>query len=104
MTMMTARRDTTTTMMAADVDNDDDEGNDASSTGCDEGDNRNRDDGEDACALATATTQPVVRRQRVERRRWCKEMQRDNQLARTKRRGQGWMRGRWGLNRPRLRI
>jgi hypothetical protein len=79
MTMMTARRDTTTTMMAADVDNDDDEGNDASSTGCDEGDNRNRDDGEDACALATATTQPVVRRQRVERRRWCKEMQRDNQ-------------------------
>jgi hypothetical protein len=42
--------------------------------------------------LATATTQPVVRRQRVKRRRWCKEMQRDNQLARTKRRGQGWTR------------
>ena len=77
MTMMTARRDTTTMMMATDVDNDDDEGNDASSTGCDKGDNRNRDDGEDACALATATTQPVVH---------------NNQLARTKRRGQGWTR------------
>ena len=50
MTMATARRDTTTMTMATDLDNDDDEGDDASLTGCDEGDNRNRDDGEDACA------------------------------------------------------
>jgi hypothetical protein len=67
MTMATARRDTTTKTMATDVDDNDDEGDDASLTGCDEGDNRNRDDGEDACASATATTQPVVRRRRVER-------------------------------------
>jgi hypothetical protein len=40
--------------MATDVDNDDDEGDDASSTMCDEGDNHNRDNGEDACA-STAT-------------------------------------------------
>jgi hypothetical protein len=33
-----------------------------------------------------------VRRRRVKRQRWCEEMQRDNQLARTKRRGQGWTR------------
>ena len=71
--------------MATDVDNDDDEGDDASSTGCDEGDNRNRDDGEDACASATATAQPVVRWRRVKRRRRCEEMRRDNQLAQTKR-------------------
>jgi hypothetical protein len=39
------------TTMATDVDDDDDEGNDASLTGCcDEGDNRNRYNGEDACA------------------------------------------------------
>ena len=71
MTMATARGDTTTTTMATDVDDDDndDEGNGASLTGCDEGDNRNCDDGEDACASATAMTQPVVRRRRVERRR-----------------------------------
>jgi hypothetical protein len=42
--------------MGMDVDDDDNEGDDASSTGCDEGDNCNRDDGEDACASATATT------------------------------------------------
>ena len=78
--------------MATDVDNKDDEGDDASLTGCDEGDNRNRDDGKDACASATATTQPDVRRRCVERRRRCEEMQHDNQLARTKRRGQGWTR------------
>jgi len=78
--------------MATDVDNDGDEGDDASSTGCDEGDKRNRDDGKDACASATVTTQPVVRRRCVERRRPCKEMRRDNQLARTKRRGRRWMR------------
>jgi hypothetical protein len=72
--MAMARRDMTTTTMAMDVDDDDDEGDDASSTGCDEGDNCNRDDGEDACASATATTQPVVRRRCVERRRPCKEM------------------------------
>ena len=43
-----------------------------------EGNNRNCDDGKDACALTAttsahrqrATTQPVMRRQRVERRRW----------------------------------
>ena len=46
-----------------------------------------RIDGNYACALATATTQPVARRQCVERWRWCEEMQRNNQLARTKRRG-----------------
>jgi len=90
MTMATARRDTTTTTMATDVDDKDDKGDDASLTGCDEGDNCNRDDGKDACASATATTQPVVRRWRVERRRRCEEMRRNNQLARTKRRGQGW--------------
>ena len=92
MTMVTVRRNTTTTTMATDVDDKDDVGNDASSTRCDEGDNRNRDDGKDACASATATTQPVVRRRCVERRRPCKEMRRDNQLARTKRRGRGWTR------------
>jgi hypothetical protein len=92
MTMATARRDTTTTTMATDVDDKDDEGDDASLTGCDEGDNRNCDDGKDACASATATTQPDVRRRCVERRRRCEEMQHDNQLARTKRRGQGWTR------------
>ena len=81
MTMVTARRDTTTTTMATDVDDDVDEGDDASSTGCDEGDNRNRDDSEDACTLVTATTQPVVRQRRVERRRRCEEMRCDNQLA-----------------------
>jgi hypothetical protein len=92
MTMVTARRDTTATTMAVDVDDDDDEGNDAISTGCDEGDNRNLDNGEDACASATAKTQPAVRRRRVKRWRRCKEMQRDNQLAQTKRRGRGWTR------------
>ena len=39
--------------MATDVEDDDNnKGNDASLTTCDEGDNHNRDDGEDACALA----------------------------------------------------
>ena len=74
MTMATARWDTTTTTMATDVDDKDDKGNDASSTGCDEGDNRNRDDGKDTCASPTATAQHVVRRWPVERRRRCKEM------------------------------
>ena len=92
MTMATVRRDTTMMTMATDVDDDDNKGDDASLTGCNEGDNRNRDDGEAACASATATTQPVVRRWRVERRRRCEEMRRDNQLAQTKRRGQGWTR------------
>jgi hypothetical protein len=54
MTMATARPDTTTTTMATDVDNDDDEGDDASLTGCNEGDNSNRDDGKSACTSATA--------------------------------------------------
>ena len=67
MTMVTVQRDTTTTTMATDVDNDDDDNNDASSTGCDECDNCNHDDGKDACASATATTQPVVRRRRIKR-------------------------------------
>ena len=93
MTMVTVRRDTTTTAMATDVnDDDDDEADDASSTGCDEGDNCNRDDGKDACTLAMATTQPVVRRRCVKRRRPCKEMRCNNQLVQTKRRGRGWTR------------
>jgi hypothetical protein len=87
MTMATAQWDTTMTTMATDVDDDDNEGDDASSTGCDEGDNRNRDDSEDACTLAMVTTQPVVRRRRIKRQRWCEEMRCDNQLAGTKRRG-----------------
>ncbi len=41
--------------MATDVDDDDDEGDDASLTTCNKGDNRNRNDGKDACA-STATT------------------------------------------------
>ncbi len=49
--------------MAMDVDDDDDEGDDASLMTCDEGDNHNRDDGEDACA-STATTPAHQRRQR----------------------------------------
>ena len=65
MTMATARRDTTTMTMATDVDDNDDKGDDASSTGCDEGDNHNRDNGEDTCASVTAMTQPVVRRRHV---------------------------------------
>ncbi len=84
MTMVMVRRDTTTTTMVTDVNDnndDDDKGDDASSTRCDKGDNRNRNDGKDACASAMATTQPVVRRRCVERRRPCKEMRRDNQLA-----------------------
>ena len=65
MTMVTVRRDTTTTTMATDVDDNDDEGDDASSTGCDEGDNHKRDNGKDTCASVTAMTQPVVRRRHV---------------------------------------
>ena len=50
--------------MAADVDKDDDEGNDASSTTCyNKGDNRNCNEGKDACAL-TATTSAHRHRQR----------------------------------------
>jgi hypothetical protein len=62
--------------MATDINDndDDDDGDNASSTGCNEGDNCNHDNGKDACALVKATTQPVVRRRRVERRRRCKEM------------------------------
>jgi hypothetical protein len=60
--MVTARRATTATTMATDVDDNNDEGNDASLTTCDEGDNRNCDDGEDACAL-TATTPAHWQRQ-----------------------------------------
>ena len=74
MTMAMAPRDMTTTTMAREVDNDDNEGDDASLTGYDEGDNRNHDNGKDACASVMATTQPVVRRRRVERRRPCEEM------------------------------
>jgi hypothetical protein len=54
MTTATARRDTMT-KRATDINNDDDKDNDASLTGCEEGDNRNRNNGKDACAL-TATT------------------------------------------------
>ena len=81
MTKATARRDTTSTTMATDINDNDDKGYDASSTGCDEGDHRNCDNDKDACASATATTQPVVRQRRVERRRHCEEMRRGNQLA-----------------------
>jgi hypothetical protein len=56
----------TTTTMATDVDDNDDEGNDASLTGCDKGDNRNRNISKDACALVKAMTQPIVRRRRVD--------------------------------------
>jgi len=59
--MAMARRDMMAMMMATDVDNDDNEGDNASSTTCDEGDNRNCKTGEDACAL-TATA-PAHRRQ-----------------------------------------
>ena len=54
MTMVTARRDTTTMTMVTDVNDKDNKGDDASSTGCDEGDNCNRDDGKDACAAGAA--------------------------------------------------
>jgi hypothetical protein len=47
---------------AKDVD-DDNKGDGASSTTCDEGDNRNRDDGKDTCALM-ATTPAHRQRQR----------------------------------------
>ena len=86
-------------MMVMDINNDDDdkECSNASSMVCDKGGNHNRDEGKDlringnyACTLATATTQPVMRRRSVNRQRRCKEMQRDNQLAQTERRGQGW--------------
>ena len=62
MMMVTAQRDTMTTTMAMDVINDDDVCNNASLTMCDKGDNRNRDDCEDACT-STATT-PVHRQRR----------------------------------------
>jgi len=48
--------------MATDVDDNDDKGNDASSTTCNKGDNRNCYNGEDACAL-TATMPAHRRRQ-----------------------------------------
>jgi hypothetical protein len=54
--------------MVMDVDGDNDEGDNTSLTAWDKGDNRNRDNGEDACA------QPFVRRWYVERRKRCKEM------------------------------
>ena len=55
MMVATARWDTTATMKATDVDDDENEGDDASSTTCDEGDNRNCNDGKDACASAEIT-------------------------------------------------
>jgi hypothetical protein len=85
MTMATAQRDTTTTMIAMDVDDKDDKGDQSQSR---RWQRRLRIDGN--YALATATTQPVVRRRRVKRRRRCNEMRCDNQLAQTKRRGRGW--------------
>jgi hypothetical protein len=56
----TSTMTTMATTMATDVDDDDNKGDDASSATCDEGDNHNRNDGEDACA-STATT-PAHRR------------------------------------------
>ena len=77
-------------MMMTDVDKDDDNNDDDTSLmTSDEGDNHNRIDGNNVCASATATTQPVVRWRRFERQRRCEEMQSDNQLARTKKRGRG---------------
>ena len=55
---LSRRTSTTTTMattMAMDVDDDDDEGDNASSTTCDEGDNRKCNDGKDACASMEIT-------------------------------------------------
>ena len=64
-----------------------------------EGDNRNRDDGKDACASTAttsahrrrATTQPVMRRRRVERRRWRVARQRRLEDERRRRRDK------WGV-------
>ena len=64
-----------------------------------EGDNRNRDDGKDACASTAttsahrrrATTQPVMRRRRVERRRWRVARQRRQEDERRRRRDK------WGV-------
>ena len=39
---------------------------------------------------STMTTQPVARRRHIERRRRCEYFRCNNQLARTKRGGQGW--------------
>jgi hypothetical protein len=61
-TMVTARWDTMTTTMVIDVIDDDNECDNAISMMCDEGDNRNSDDGEDACASAETT--PAHRQRR----------------------------------------
>ena len=61
--------------MATDVDNNEDKGNDDSSTGCDKGDNCNCNNGKDACASATATTQPAMRQAAA--RREAEAVQRD---------------------------
>jgi len=53
--MATARWDTSMTMMATDININDDEGNNSSFMMSDEGDNCNRNDSKDTCAL-TATT------------------------------------------------
>ena len=63
------------------------------------GDNRNRDDGEDACASTATTfahwrraaTQPVMRRRRFERRRWRVARQRRLEDERRRRRDK------WGV-------
>ena len=61
--MARVQQDTTATTMAMDVDDDDDdEGDNASSTTCNEGDIRDRDNGKDACTL-TATTSAHWQRQ-----------------------------------------
>jgi len=54
---------TMATMMATDVDDDDNEGDNISLTTCDEGDNHNRDDGEDACVSMATTPAHRQRRQ-----------------------------------------
>ena len=60
MTMTTAQGDTLTLMMSMDINNNDiNESDDASlttSTISDKGDNRNRDDGKDACAMKAMTS------------------------------------------------
>jgi len=61
-TMVTARWDTMTTTMAMDVVNDDNKCNDAILTMCDKGDNRNSDNGEDACPSTETTPSHQLRR------------------------------------------
>ena len=54
--MATAQWDTSMTMMAIDININDDEGNDSSFMMSDKGDNCNRNDGKDNCALMATTS------------------------------------------------